>query len=199
MDIKKIIKAYESNHYQASYFETAAEAADYLDRKINQTTVAFGDSETLISLGLYERLSEHNMVFDPKHTEDFFKTARDGMQAEYFVTSVNGATEDGILVNLDGTGNRVAGTLYGHKKVYLVFGINKIEPDLEKALWRVRNVAAPKNALRHGFDTPCAINGGDRCYDCNSPDRICNGLMIHYKKMRHEEMEVMIIGEILGL
>ena len=80
------------------------------------------------------------MVYDPKHGEDFFKTARDGMQAEFFVTSVNGATEDGILVNLDGTGNRVAGSLYGHRKVYLVFGTNKIEPNLEKpfgecAMW----------------------------------------------------------------
>lgn len=199
MDIKRTIKAFEGNNYQVSYFERAEEAADYLDREINHTTVCFGDSQTLISMKLYERLVTHNMVYDPKHTDDFFKTARDGMQAEYFITSVNGATENGILINLDGTGNRVAGTLYGHRKVYLVFGINKIEPDLEKALWRVRNVAAPQNALRHGFKTPCALNGGDKCYDCSSPDRICNGLMIHYKKMRHEEMEVVIIGESLGL
>lgn len=198
MDIKKMVKAFEKNNYKVSYFETAAAGAAYLDREINQTTVAFGDSQTLLSMGLYERLAEHNMVYDPQHTDDFFKTARDGMQAEYFITSVNGATEDGMIVNLDGTGNRVAGTLYGHRKVYLVFGVNKIEPNLEKALWRVRNVAAPKNALRKGLQTPCALNGGDKCYDCNSPDRICNGLMIHYKKMRNEEMELVIIDEELG-
>ena len=199
MDIKKIVNAFKKNNYQVSYFETAAAAADYLDHEINQTTVAFGDSQTLLSMGLYEKLSAHNMVYDPKHGEDFFKTARDGMQAEFFVTSVNGATEDGILVNLDGTGNRVAGSLYGHRKVYLVFRTNKIEPNLEKTIWRVRNVAAPKNALRKGLKTPCALNGADKCHDCSSPDRICNGLMIHYKKMRHEEMEVVIIDQPLGL
>lgn len=198
MDIKKIAKAFEKNNYQVSYFETAAAAADYLDREINQTTVAFGDSQTLLSMDLYEKLSAHNMVYDPEHGEDFFKAAKDGMQAEFYVTSVNGATEDGILINLDGTGNRVAGTLYGHRKVYLVFGTNKIEPDLEKALWRVRNVAAPKNALRKGLKTPCAYHGGDKCYDCSSSDRICNALMIHFKKMRHEEMEVVLINEALG-
>ena len=199
MDIEKIVSAFEKNRYQVSYFETAAAAADYLDRQIDRTTAAFGDSETLLSMGLYEKLSTHNVVYDPEHAEDFFKAARDGMEAEFFVTSVNGATEDGILVNLDGTGNRVAGTLFGHRKVYLVFGVNKIQPTLEKAVWRVRNEAAPKNALRKGLKTPCALHGGDRCYECSSPDRICNGLMIHYKKMRHEEMEVVIIGEQLGL
>lgn len=79
MDIKKIVNAFKKNNYQVSYFETAAAAADYLDHEINQTTVAFGDSQTLLSMGLYEKLSEHNMVYDPKHGEDFFKTARDGM------------------------------------------------------------------------------------------------------------------------
>lgn len=199
MNLEKTRKAFEKNNYIVSYFATGAEAADYLDRQIDGTDVCLGDSETLISLGLYEKLAAHNIVYDPKHADDFFQAARDGMQTEYFVTSVNGATEDGILINLDGTGNRVAGTLFGHRKVFFVVGVNKIKPDLEKALWRVRNVAAPKNALRHGFQTPCALNGADRCYNCNSPDRICNGLMIHFKKMRHEEMEIIIVGQELGL
>lgn len=199
MDLEKTVKAFEKNNYKVSYFATGAEAADYLNEEIDGTDVCFGDSETLISIGLYEKLVKHNTVYDPKHAEDFFQAAREGMQAEFFITSVNGATEDGILINLDGTGNRVAGTLFGHKKVFFVIGINKIAPDLEKALWRVRNVAAPKNALRHGFKTPCALNGADKCYNCNSLDRICNGLMIHFKKMRHEEMEIIIVGQELGL
>lgn len=197
MDMEKTLEAFRKNNYSVSYFETSEAAAQYLDKEIDNSTVAFGDSETLISMDLYERLVKHNKVNDPKHGE-FFKEARDGIRAKYFITSVNGATEDGIIVNLDGTGNRVAGTLFGHEKVYLVFGVNKIEENLEKALWRVRNVAAPKNARRHGFKTPCAVKG-DKCYDCSSPDRICNGLMIHYKKMRHEDMEVVIINEELGL
>ena len=196
MDIEKTLEAFKKNNYEVIYFQTGKEAAKYLDQEIDRSTVCFGDFETLISLKLYDLLSKHNEVFDPQHGE-FFKEAKEGMQAEYFVTSVNGATEDGVLVNLDGTGNRVAGTLFGHRKVFLVFGVNKIEENLDKAIWRVRNVAAPKNAMRHGFQTPCAIKG-DKCYDCSSKDRICNGLMIHYKKMRHEEMEIVIINENLG-
>ena len=198
MDIDKVLRSFEKNGYDAVYFKTGEEAAEYIDSCIDGTSVAFGDSETLISIGLYDRLVGHNTVHDPKHGE-FFAEARAGLGDDIFITSVNAATEDGMLVNLDGTGNRTAGTLFGHRKVYLVFGTNKIEPDLEKAVWRVRNVAAPKNALRHGFDTACARHGGDRCYDCRSEDRICNGLVIHYRKMRHEEMEVVVIGEELGL
>ena len=197
MDVERVLEAFRKNNYQVSYFENKEEAAQYIDKEINNSTVAFGDSETLITMGLYQLLAKHNEVHDPKHGE-FFKEAKDGMKTKYFITSVNGATEDGIIVNLDGTGNRVAGTLFGHQKVYLVFGVNKIETNLDKALWRVRNVAAPKNAKRHGFKTPCAVKG-DKCYDCSSPDRICKGLMIHYKKMRHEDMEVVIINEDLGL
>lgn len=198
MKMDEVLKAFRKNGYDAVFFDQGAEAADYLDKKIDDTTVAFGDSETLLSIGLYDRLITHNVIHDPMHGE-FFDEVREGMRDDIFITSVNGATEDGVLVNLDGTGNRVAGTLFGHKKVYLVFGINKIEADLTKAIWRVRNIAAPKNALRHGYDTPCARHGGDRCYDCSSKDRICNGLLIHYKKMRNEDMEIVIIGEKLGL
>lgn len=198
MKIDKVLRAFEKNGYDAVFFDRGVDAAEYLDSCIDDTTVAFGDSETLLGIGLYDRLVKHNVVHDPMHGE-FFSEAREGMKDDIFITSVNGATQDGILVNLDGTGNRVAGTLFGHRKVYLVFGVNKIEEDLEKAIWRVRNIAAPRNAMRHGYDTACTRHGGDRCYDCNCDDRICNGLLIHYKKMRNEDMEVVIIGEDLGL
>ena len=114
-----------------------------------------------------------------------------------FLTSVNGVTEDGILINLDGTGNRVAGSLFGHKKVYFIVGKNKIAPDMEKSIWRVRNIAAPHNAQRLKLRTPCAIKA-DKCYNCASPDRICNGLMIMMKKMNDIDMEVVLINEELG-
>ena len=122
----------------------------------------------------------------------------DGMTTDVFLTSVNAASESGELVNIDGSGNRTAGTLFGHKKVYFVLGENKIVPTLEDAIWRAKNIAAPKNAERLKLKTPCAQKG-DKCYDCNSSDRICNGLVIHYKKMDDCEMEVVIIKEPLGL
>jgi len=106
--------------------------------------------------------------------------------------------ETGELVNIDGTGNRVAASLFGHQKVYFVIGTNKIEPTLEKAVWRARNVAAPINAKRFNADTPCAKKG-DRCYDCSSPERICNALVIYLKKMNDiEDVEIILIDEELG-
>lgn len=197
MEINKIIAAFRKNNYQISYFEDRVDATRYIDESIDGKTVCFGDSETLLSLGIYDLLTLHNTVHDPMHG-NFFEEAHGGISDDIFITSVNGATEDGVLINLDGTGNRIAGTLFGHKKVYFVLGTNKIVPSLDEAIHRVRNVAAPLNAKRHGYNTPCAIKG-DHCYDCNSDDRICNSLIIHYKKMRNVEMEVIIINEDLGL
>ena len=107
-------------------------------------------------------------------------------------------SETGELVNIDGTGNRVAGSLFGHEKVYFVVSLSKLCPTLDDAIFRARNVAAPKNAARHGFANPCALKG-DRCYDCSARDRICNALVVHYRKMRGIEMEVVLIREALGL
>ena len=174
MDIQKTMDALKGFGYEVSYFDTADEAAAYLDGKIDNKTVGFGDSETLQVLKLYELLSLHNQVTDPMHCQegsDFWKTARLCLGTDIFLTSVNAIAETGEMVNIDGTGNRVAGSLFGHEKVYFVAGINKIEPTLEKAIRRARNIAAPMNARRHGYNTPCAVNG-DRCYDCSSPDRI---------------------------
>ena len=102
-------------------------------------------------------------------------------------------------VNIDGNCNRVAASMFGPKRVYYVVGINKIAPDFEKALWRARNVAAPKNAQRLGKKTPCAVKA-DRCYDCKSPERICRGLSVLWRKPTgFEQAEVVLIGEELGM
>ena len=107
--------------------------------------------------------------------------------------------ETGELVNIDGTCNRIASSVYGHKRVYFVVGVNKIEPDYDRALWRARNVAAPKNAQRLGRKTPCAVKA-DRCYDCKSPERICRGLSVIWGRPTPvETMEVVLIGEELGM
>lgn len=200
MELKQVANALEKNRYQVNIFVSAAQASAYLNHILDELTVGFGDSETLSQMGLYRTLSTHNTVLDPKQSvnnDDFLRIAKDCLTTEVFITSVNGLTADGVLVNLDGTGNRVAGALFGHRKVYYVIGRNKIAVDLEQAIWRVRNIAAPKNAQRLQLRTPCAIRG-DKCYNCASPDRICNGLLIQMKKMNDIAMEVLLIDEDLG-
>ena len=181
MDFTKLAAALRKREYGVSCFETGAEAANYLDAQIDGMTVGFGDSLTLKSLGIYELLSKHNTVYDPAHPRegfDFYTTAPLCLTTDILLTSVNGIAETGEMVNIDGTGNRVAGSLYGHKKVYFVVGANKVVPTLEEAAHRARNIAAPLNAARHGYKTPCAFKK-DHCYDCYSPQRICNAQVIY--------------------
>ena len=94
--------------------------------------------------------------------------------------------------------DRVAATLFGHEKVYFVIGRNKLAPTYEEALWRAKNIAAPKNAKKLGKRTPCAVKG-DRCYDCKSPDRICRGVAVYWTPMMGMETEVILVDEDLGL
>lgn len=200
MDIQRTMENLKKKKYQVSFFATAKEAALYLDKNIDNKLVGFGDSETMLSMHLYEMLTKHNEVIDPMHCkegENFWTTAKKCLTTDIFLTSVNGLAETGEMVNIDGTGNRVAGSLFGHDKVYFVVGFNKIAPTLDEAIYRARNIAAPMNAARHGFKTPCAVKQ-DKCYDCKSPDRICCGQMIYYQKMRNIEMEVVLINEALG-
>ena len=120
------------------------------------------------------------------------------MTADVYLLSANAIAEStGEILSIDGTGNRVSSTLFGHRKVYFVAGKNKVSEDFDKALWRLRNVVAPKNAQRLGRKTPCAVKG-DKCYNCSSPERICRGLVVHYKKMNSMDMEVVLVDQELG-
>lgn len=202
MNLEKTMKALARNRFTVSFFESAGEAAGYLDEKIDGKVVGFGDSVTMKEMKLFERLSSHNVVYDPNQSADndeFLRIAMKCLDTEIYLTGVNAVSETGELVNIDGTGNRVAGSLFGHQKVYFVAGTNKIEETLEKAVFRARNIAAPKNALKYQLRTPCAARGGDRCYNCASPDRICNTMNIYMKKMNDiDEVEVVLIGQELG-
>lgn len=199
-NIEKTIENLKRRKYEVSYFEKSLDAVEYLCSKIKSKTVGFGDSETMLGINLYERLCENNEVIDPMHCkegEDFLTTARKSLLTDIYLTSVNGMAETGEMVNIDGAGNRVAGSLFGHEKVYFIVGTNKIEKTLEDAKHRARNFAAPMNSSRHNYKTPCAIKE-DKCYDCVSEDRICCGEMVHMYKMRHMEMEVILINENMG-
>lgn len=153
---------------------------------------------TLLHMGLFEALKQHNMVIDPQHPAegmDFFEAARQCLTTELFFTSANALAQTGEIVNIDGSGNRVAGSLYGHKKVYFVITADKLVPSLEQAVWRARNIAAPQNARRLGLETPCVI-GEPRCYDCSSPERICSAMCIYFKAVNDLETEVILIDEL---
>ena len=192
-DLQKTVRSLEQRGFAVRCFDTAGEAADYLDGQIDQTSVGFGGSMTVREMGLYPRLAAHNRAVWHWEGGD----ARDAMGTEAYITSVNGLAETGELINIDGTGNRAASTLFGHQRVYFVVGVNKIAPDYDAALWRARNIASPKNAQRLNRKTPCAVRG-DRCYDCRSPERICRGLVVLWAPPMGSAAEVLLIREELG-
>ena len=159
--------------------------------------MGFGGSVTLQDMGLYELLSRHNTVIWHWKSKDP-AARRDALMTQIYISSVNGLAQTGEMVNIDGSGNRVAATLFGHEKVYFVIGRNKLAPTYEEALWRARNIAGPKNARRLGLKAPCAIKA-DRCYDCKSPDRICRGLVTLWSPMLDMAAEVLLVDEDLGM
>ena len=204
IDIEKTIKALERNKFVVHYFETGAEAVAYLKNRIRNKCVAIGDSHTLLEIGVHDALSEVNEditdIQRPLPSESFRDTALRTMGRDVFLTSVNALSQTGEMVNIDGTGNRVAASLFGSQEVFFVLGANKITPDLASAIYRARNVAAPLNSKKNKKSSlnPCATLD-EKCYDCGSPDRICNALTIYYKKMRNmQTMEIIIINESLG-
>lgn len=193
-DFEKLRKNLESNGFEVSYFDTAAQACDYLDKKLDGKEVGHGGSMTLMDMGLIERLTSHATV----RSHWLGGTFADAMATQVYLSSVNGLAETGEIINIDGTGNRVASTIFGHEELYLVVGVNKIAPDYDSALWRARNVAGPKNAQRLNRKTPCAVKG-DKCYDCSSPERICCALSVLWKKpYGFKRAEVVLINEELG-
>ncbi len=186
--------------YEVSCFETAAEAVTYIDGQIDQKTVGMGGSVTLGELGLHEALEKHNTVYWHQGVTDAVKSNEiraKANAAQIYFSSVNGLAETGEIINIDGACNRVASIFYGHEKVYLIVGKNKLAEDYDSALYRARNVAAPLNAKRLGRKTPCAVNA-DKCYNCNSPERICRGLSVLWRKPSGCAYEVILINENLG-
>lgn len=199
MAFEQLKKKLEENGFAVSVFATGEEAAAYLNREIDGVTVGMGGSMTLKELGLHDSLSSHNTLYCHGYTEgDPRQVQEKAATTEVYLLSANGiAADTGELLNIDGNGNRVSSSLFGHRKVYFVAGRNKVSPDFHSALHRVRNVVAPKNAQRLQRRTPCAAQG-DRCYNCSSPERICRGLVVHYRKMNGMDMEVVLIDQELG-
>ncbi len=190
----------EAKGYVVSVFDTKEAAKDYLNTQIDGKTVGIGGSVTLREMELLEALASHNTVYCHDKKPDnltVMETRTIASRSEIYISSVNGISEQGDIINIDGTGNRVAATTYGPEKIYLVIGSNKVAPNFESALFRARNIAAPLNAKRLNRNTPCAKNA-DKCYNCNSPERICRALSVFWTKPYGAEYEIILIDEKLG-
>ncbi len=200
MDFTTVEKNLNDRGFQVTIFENQEEAVKYLETQINGQTVGFGGSVTLEQMGLYEALQSHNQVFWHWRIPEG-KTGQEVKQAaaaaKVYISSVNALAKTGEIINIDGNCNRVSSIFYGHEKVYLILGENKIEEDYERALYRARNTAAPRNAKRLRINTPCAQKG-EKCYDCKSPDRICRGLSVLWEKPTSGEFEVRLVCQDLG-
>ncbi len=199
MAFEELTETLKKNGFQVSVFETKQEASDYLDQQLDGITIGCGGSMTLKEMEILPRLAQHNTIYSHSAgSADAEKIMKQAMNADVYLMSANAISkQDGAILNIDGTGNRVSSSLYGHKKVYMVAGKNKISSDFHSALMRLKNVVAPKNAMRLQRNTPCAVKG-DRCYDCDCEERICNALVVHYKKIKSMDMEIVLINEELG-
>jgi hypothetical protein len=201
LQAERTIKALQKNNFDARFVPKAKDAAKEVFTMIpDGATVGVGGSVTLSEIGFFNEASKHQItLLNPSPQgpiEDFLRMRREIFLADVYVCSSNAVTEDGKLFNIDGSGNRVGSMTFGPKKVILVCGINKIVKDLDEAMRRVQNVAAPMNARRLALKTPCAETGV--CADCASPQRICNAYVATAKKPIRTDVTVLLVGEPLG-
>ena len=200
---EKLIKNLEKRRMEGSYAATAAQAKDEVVAMIPPGASVFRcGTMTATYAGLWEaiaKLPDVNLI-DPYEPgippEEGLERRSQGMSADFMIASSNAITLDGKLVNLDGMGNRVAAMSFGPKKVILMVGMNKVAPDLESAMARVKHYAAPVNNIRYGMKNPCAETG--LCSDCKTPSRICNMWSIIEGHMIDKRIHVKLIGEAVG-
>ncbi|MDY2789519.1 MAG: lactate utilization protein [Lachnospiraceae bacterium] len=192
-----VIKGLESRNMSGYFAADKEEAVKQALQLIGEgSSVAMGGCQSAHDIGLIEALQEGNY-----HYIDRSKlTPREGLLAAYdadvFLSSANAMTSDGILVNIDGNANRVSCIAQGPKKVIFIVGMNKICSDLDEAMKRARNVAAPANAQRFEVKTPCKVTG--KCSDCKSPDTLCCQFLIT-RYSRHEgRIHVILVNDMLG-
>jgi hypothetical protein len=198
-----LIKNLTKRRLAASFAPTAAQAREEIIAMIPAgATVSRGGSMSLVEMGLWEALAQKPgvQVIDPftpgLAPEEAYARLRQCLLADYMIASANALTMDGRLVNLDATGNRVAAMCFGPEKVILAVGLNKVAPDLDSAMARVKHHAAPINAIRLNRETPCAETG--QCLDCRSPARLCNMWSIIEGHRFENRLQVKLVGEDLG-
>ena len=203
--VQKTLKSLEKNNISSCYVETLKDACNKAISLIPKgSKVGYGGSLTLDQIRIKEilRKGDYNLLDRhlPNVTEnEDIRLRRESLLADVFLMSTNALTMEGHLVNIDGTGNRVAALIYGPTKVIVIAGINKIVPDIETAIHRIKNYVSPIHARRRGRQLPCAKTGN--CVNCNAPERFCYALAIieHQKLKNKERITVIIVGEELGL
>lgn len=195
MNVEKTVKNLELRGFTVRRFAAGAEAAEYLAGQLKGHTVGIGGSKTVDQIGLYDKLESKDTYWHWKVPGA--ETLQKAAFAACYVSGANAISEDGEIVSIDGKGNRVAGQLYGHEKVYIVSSVKKICPDFDSALYRARNTAAIENGKRFEFTAPCKIDG--KCHDCRSKGRICNALVVLWGPMMGMSTEVVLIDEDLGM
>jgi len=204
--LQKLKKKLESNNfdvYIADNKDLAKKIAyDTIIPAIAPKTISWGGSITFVATRLYEALRN-----DPRYTvldtydkslspEESIQRRRESLLVDLFITGTNAVTEAGHLVNLDMIGNRIAALTFGPRHVILFVGRNKIVPDHEAAVDRVKNYAAPVNVMRLDKKSPCGKTG--RCENCSSPDRICNTWTITEKCFPKNRVKIVLINDDMG-
>ncbi len=198
---QKMVDNLKRRHFDAYYCATAEEAVKQVRQLIpTGSSVTWGGSETIRKMGLTSALHAGDyQVFDrdlAETREEQLDIYRQAFSCDYYLSSANAISEDGVIVNIDGNGNRVAAITWGPKHVIFVIGMNKVAQDVTSALARARSVASPINAQRFEINTPCKKDGV--CHNCKSEDCICS--CIHF--LRHSRPAyrhtVILVGEDLG-
>ncbi len=206
LKLEVLKKELEKNNFQVFIAGNREEAKDIALEKIianlDIKTVSWGGSMTFVSTGLFHALRDDEKydvidTFDQNFTfEEKMELRRQSLMVDLFITGTNAVTESGHLVNLDMIGNRVAAITWGPKNVILFIGRNKICADLDAAMFRIKNIAAPVNTMNLDKNTPCARKGF--CHDCSSPDRICNTWTITEKCLPEKRIKIILINEDSG-
>jgi L-lactate utilization protein LutB len=205
--LAEVKAALEANNFEVFLAQTEADVhqivLEDLIPRLKPRTVSWGGSMTFTGSGLYKKLVSQADIevwdtFDSKASDDEKKERRRrALHADLFITGTNAVTEAGQLVNLDMIGNRIAALTYGPHWVIIVVGRNKIVPDLEEAMFRVKNYVAPTNSMRLDKKTPCVKTS--YCEECKSTDRICNTWTITEKAFPKGRVKIILINKDLGL
>ncbi|MBQ9442766.1 MAG: lactate utilization protein [Lachnospiraceae bacterium] len=194
---KTVIKGLESRNMTGYYAENAEEAKKLALSLIPEgSSVGMGGCMSANEIGLVDEIKNGNYTFIDRAKEDPREAMLKTYDADFFLSSCNAITNDGVLVNIDGNSNRVSAIAQGPRKVIFIVGMNKVCDDVDGAMKRARNVAAPINAQRFGLDTPCSKTG--QCLDCKSPDTICCQFLITRFSKHKDRIHVILVGEDLG-
>lgn len=197
---EKVIKGLTSRNMSGYYAETREEALKLALSLIpEQSVISWGGSTSIAEIGLKQAVIDGNYQVlnrDTAAPENKRAVELAAFDADWFLCSSNAVTEDGILVNIDGNGNRVACMVYGPKHVLFIVGMNKVMKDVPAAISRARNEAAPINAARFPITTPCKMTGS--CADCKSKDTICDQFLITRFEKHPGRYHIILVNDELG-